>query len=61
MDTITITFEDGKKREYIKGVKFIDIIKDVKNLYKYDIICGKFRNQIVNYDDSIVKSGKLYL
>lgn len=61
MDTITISFEDGKKREYIKGVKFIDIIKDVKNLYKYDIICGKFRNQIVNYDDSIVKSGKLYL
>ena len=61
MDTITITFENGEKREYIKSVKFSDIIKDIKNLYKFDIICGKFRNQIINYDDSIVKSGKLYL
>lgn len=61
MDTIIITFENGEKREYIKGVKFIDIVNDINNSYKYEILCGKFRNQIVNYDDSIVRSGTLYL
>lgn len=61
MDTIIITFENGEKREYIKGVKFIDIVNDINNSYKHEILCGKFRNQIVNYDDSIVRSGTLYL
>lgn len=61
MDTIIITFENGEKREYIKGVKFIDIVNDINNSYKYEILCGKFRNQIVNYDDGIVRSGTLYL
>lgn len=61
VDTIIITFENGEKREYIKGVKFIDIVNDINNSYKYEILCGKFRNQIVNYDDSIVRSGTLYL
>ena len=61
MDTIIITFGNGTKKEYIRGIKFVDIVNDVKNNYKYDILCGKFKNQIVNYDDSIVKSGVLFL
>ena len=61
MDTIIITFENGDKKEYIKGVKFSDIIEDIKGLHKHEILCGKFRNQIVNYSDSIVKSGTLQL
>lgn len=61
MDTIIITFDNNEKREYQKGIKLIDIINDVKKQYKYDIICGMFKNEIINYSDSIMKSGKLKL
>lgn len=61
MDTITITFDNGEKKEYTKGIKFIDVVNDIKSDYKYDILCGKFRNQIVNYNDSLIKSGILNL
>ncbi len=61
MDTITITFDNGEKKEYTKGIKFIDVVNDIKSDYKYDILCGKFRNQIVNYNDSLIKSGTLNL
>lgn len=61
MDTITLTFENGSTKEYIKGIKLEDIIKDVKNDYSYDIIAGIFRNHIINYQDAITKSGKLEL
>ena len=61
MDTITITFEDGTKKEYIKGVKLKEIIEDVKDNYNYDILIGKFKNQLVSYNDFLIKSGTLYL
>ena len=61
MDTITITFNNGEKKEFTKGIKFIDVVNDIKSDYKYDILCGKFRNQIVNYNDSLIKSGTLNL
>ena len=57
----TITFDNGEKKEYTKGIKFIDVVNDIKSDYKYDILCGKFRNQIVNYNDSFIKSGTLNL
>lgn len=61
MDTITISFENGTKKEYLKGIKFKDIVEDIKSDYKFDIIGGKFKNQFISYDDSIVKSGFLTL
>lgn len=61
METIIITFENEEKKEYAKGVKLIDIINDVKHKYQYDIICGNYRNQIINYNDVLTKSGKLEL
>lgn len=61
METIIITFENEEKKEYAKGVKLIDIINDVKHNYQYDIICGNYRNQIINYNDVLTKSGKLEL
>lgn len=61
MDTIILTFENGMKKEYAKGIKFSEIVYDIKDLYKNDIICGKFKNQLIGYDDSIIKSGKLVL
>ena len=61
MDTIILTFENGEKREYIRGVKFQDVVNDIKRLYQFDILCGKFKNQIIDYEDSILKSGNLIL
>jgi len=61
MDTIIITFEDGSKKEYKKGIKLQEIIDDVKDKYSYDIICGKFRGQQIYHQDIILKSGDLIL
>ena len=49
MNNIIITFEDGTKKEYRKGIKLGEIIRD-KELTE-EIICGNFQNQIINYDD----------
>jgi uridine kinase len=61
MSNIIITFENGIKREYPKGIKLKEIIDSVKENYKYEIICGKFKNQIISLDDSITKSGEISL
>ena len=61
MENIIITFTNGEKREYPKGVKLFEIIKDIKKDYKYEIISAKFKNQIINYDDALMKSGTLEL
>lgn len=61
MEKIIITFETGEKREYPKGVKLHEIIKDIKKNYKFEIISAKFKNHIIGYDDAIMKSGDLEL
>ena len=59
MDNIIITFEDGTKKEYHKGIKFGDIVRDV--MPDKEIICGAINNVIVNYNDTLSHSGKLFL
>ncbi len=59
LDNIIITFEDGTKKEYRKGIKFEEIVKDVAP--DNGIICGVFNNTILNYTDAISRSGKLTL
>lgn len=61
MENIIISFEDGSKREYPKGVKLSTILEDLKNNYRYDIISAKFKNQMIDYEDAIMKSGDLTL
>lgn len=61
MENIIITFENGDKKEYPKGIKLSEIIADIKGNYKFDIISAKFKNQIIGYDDAIMKSGNLEL
>ena len=61
MEKIIITFENGVKKEYKKGIKLCEIIEDVKKDYPYQIISAKFKNQIINYDDALMKSGELVL
>ena len=59
MNNIIITFEDGSKKEYRKGIKVKDIIKDL--MVENDIICASFGNTILNLEDTIQRSGKLVL
>lgn len=59
LNNITITFEDGTKKEYPKGVKLKEIISDLE--LDVDVICGSFLNVLINYDDELKKSGKLIL
>ena len=61
MGNIIITFETGEKKEYPKGVKLHEIIKDIKKNYKFEIISAKFKNHIIGYEDAIMKSGNLEL
>ena len=61
MENIIITFDNGEKREYPKGVKLSEIINDIKKNYKFEIISAKFKNQIISYDDALMKSGNLEL
>ncbi len=59
MDNIIITFEDGMKKEYHKGVRFEEIVNDVNP--EGNIICGTFNNMIITYNDTLNRSGKLIL
>ena len=59
MNNIIITFEDGTKMEFRKGIKLSEIVHEIgKN---EDIICGNFDNIIISMDDAINKSGNLIL
>lgn len=58
MSNIIITFANGEKKEYRKGITLREIIKDLND---EDIICAMYHGRIINYDDKINKSGKLYL
>ncbi len=60
METITIRI-DNEEKEYRKGIKLHEILENTKENYKHDIICAKFKNQHVNYNDSLVKNGTLTL
>ena len=59
MNSIIITFEDGSKREYRRGIKVKEIIKDL--MIDREIICASFGNTILNLEDSISRSGNLVL
>lgn len=59
MNNIIITFEDGLKQEYRKGIKLSEIIKSIDT--DKEIICGNFQNMIIGYDDAIMRSGRLIL
>ena len=61
MGKIIITFENGTKKEYPKGIKLHEIIKDVEKDYPHQIISAKFKNQLINYNDAIMKNGELTL
>lgn len=59
MDTIILTFADGSKKEYMKGVKLSEVVKDVESNYNSDIICAVCNKKIIGLNDSITKSDNI--
>ena len=59
MDNVIITFEDGTKKEYRRGIKLGEIINDIAP--DDDIICGSINNITLNHNDVITADGKLIL
>ena len=58
-NNIIITFDNGTKKEYPKGTKLKEIIKDVKKDYEYEIVGVKFKNRMINSEEEIKTSGEL--
>ena len=59
MNNIIITFEDGLKKEYRKGIKLEEIVADIG--IDEEIIGAAFNNTILNLGDPLNRSGKLIL
>ena len=61
METIIVTLQNGKKLEYKKGIKLYEILENLKNDLPFDILIAKYRNEFINYNDSLTKNGTLEL
>ena len=59
MNNVIITFEDGTKKEYRKGIKLEEIVKDLG--LEDEIICAYYNGIIINYNDTLSRNGKLIL
>ena len=61
MESIILTSDNGKKKEFVKGIKLKEVINLLKEEYPNDIISAKYNSSIINYEDTINKSGTLSL
>ena len=61
MENIILTLDNGKKKEFVKGIKLKEVINLLKEEYPTDIISAKYNSSIINYEDIINKSGTLSL
>lgn len=61
MENIILTLDNGKKKEFVKGIKLKEVINLLKEEYPNDIISAKYNSSIINYEDTINKSGTLSL
>lgn len=61
METIVLTLNNGNKKEYVKGIKFKEVLESLKNDYQSGIVSARYNNKIMNDDDVITKNGKLII
>lgn len=60
MEKIILTLNNGKKKEFIKGIKLKEVLNALED-YPNDIIVAKYNNSTINNEDIITKSGTLSL
>jgi len=58
VNNIIITFEDGSKKEYRRGIKLEEVINDIQP--EEQIICASFGNTIISYEDTLNRNDTLY-
>lgn len=61
METIILTLDNGKKKEYVKGIKLKEVLSNLKEEYKNDIIFARYNNRIIDDEETLNKSGNLSL
>lgn len=61
METIIVTLQNGKKLEYKRSIKLYEVLENLKNDLPFDILIAKYRNEFINYNDSLTKNGTLEL
>lgn len=61
METIILTFDNGIKKEYVKGIKLKEVLSSLKEEYPNDIVFAKYNSRIIDEEEPLKKSGKLSL
>lgn len=61
METIILTFDNGNKKEYVKGIKLKEVIESLKDEYPNDVIFARYNGNIINEEETLTKNGKLSL
>lgn len=59
MTTIMLTLDNGQKKEFAKGIKLKEVIETLKDDFPHGVICAKYNNRIINYEEILNKSGNL--
>ncbi len=61
METIILTLDSGKKKEYVKGIKLKEVIENLKEEYPNEIVFTRYNGSIIDEDEKLTKDGKLSL
>ena len=61
METIILTLDSGRKKEYVKGIKLKEVIENLKEEYQHDIVFARYNGNIIEEEDTLAKSGNLSL
>ena len=61
MQTIIITLNNGKKEEYVKGIKAKEILNKMSKEEREDAILIKYNNKKVNLETELKKNGTLQI
>ena len=61
METIIITLDNNKKKEYVKGIKLKEIIEQEKDKLTNTVVGALYNNNMIDYEETLTKNGKLYI
>ena len=61
MQTIIITLNNGKKEEYVKGIKVKEILNKMSKEEREDAILIKYNNKKVDLETELKKNGTLQI
>ena len=61
METIIITLDNNKKKEYVKGIKLKEIIEKEKDKVTNTVVGALYNNNMIDYEETLTKNGKLYI